>query len=264
MLLINYIIKTIIFINFFNLVYCSTDIKVSIIIPVYNNEKFLDRSIQSVLNQTLQEIEIICVDDASTDKSLEILKKYNEIDDRLKVVHIEENKGPSIARNTGINLAVGEFIGFMDSDDYINKKYFEKLYEYSKNHDIVVGIFVNSTDDINIYAHHEIFKNIEGYVYDSIFRRKFLDDNNIRFPTNVRMQEDKMFRIKCFDNSPRVFEVPDEGIYYYYIHRKGSLWSKSNKFLKNIKKKAIKETRNRNKNKKRQLKKKRNRKKDKI
>jgi len=197
-----------------------------------------------------KDIEIICIDDASTDKSLVILNEYSKKDSRLKVFHFEENKGPSISRNTGINFATGEFIGFMDSDDYIDKKYFETLYKYSKDHDIVNGIFVNSTDNIKIYSHHKVFTRLEGYVYDSIFRREFLDNNNLRFPTNVRSEEDRLFRMKCYEHSPKVFEVPDEGIYYYYIHRKGSLWKKSNKFLKNIKKKAIKETRNRKRNKK--------------
>lgn len=248
MYFINYFLKLIIFINLIVLVYCSTNIKVTIVIPVYNNENYLDRSIQSVLNQTLQDIEIICIDDASTDNSLEVLKKYSKKDNRLKIIHFDENKGPSISRNTGINLANGEFIGFMDSDDYIDKEYFEKLYGYSKDHDIVVGIFVNSTNDIKIYAHHEVFTKLEGYVYDSIFRRRFLDDNNLRFPTNIRLQEDRIFRLNCFDHNPRVFEAPDEGIYYYYIHRKGSLWSKDNIFIKRIKKKAQKETRIRKKN----------------
>ncbi|ORX42257.1 nucleotide-diphospho-sugar transferase [Piromyces finnis] len=213
-------------------------VKISIIVPVFNNEKYLDRSIKSLINQTFKDIEIICVDDASTDNSLNILNKYKMIDNRIKVIHLDINKGPSIARNTGINLAVGNFIGFTDSDDYVDKEFFENLYKYSEGNDIIEGIFVDSTNNSDNYVHHKKFTSPQGYVYDSIFRRKFLDDNNIRFPTNIRIEEDQLFRISCYKLNPKIVNTPDVGIYYYYKRREGSLWKKSKRHLARIDRRA--------------------------
>ena len=102
-------------------------IKVSIIIPVYNVEKYLQKCLESLVNQTLKEIEIICINDGSTDKSEEILKIFAQKDDRIIVVN-KENEGQSVARNVGIKLAKGEFLGFVDSDDWVDLDFFEKLY----------------------------------------------------------------------------------------------------------------------------------------
>ncbi|ORX36972.1 hypothetical protein BCR36DRAFT_588458 [Piromyces finnis] len=133
------------------------------------------------------------------------------IDNRIKVIHLDINKGPSIARNTGINLAVGNFIGFTDSND------------------IIEGIFVDSTNNSDNYVHHKNFTSPQGYVYDSIFRRKFLDDNNIRFPTNIRIEEDQLFRISCYKLNPKIVNTPDVGIYYYYKRREGIIMEKIKK-----------------------------------
>ena len=92
--------------------------KVSVIIPVYNTEKYLKKCLDSVCNQTLSDIEIICIDDCSTDNSLNILKEYTLKDNRIKLIEFKENKGAAVARNTGIDEAKGEYIGFIDSDDY--------------------------------------------------------------------------------------------------------------------------------------------------
>ena len=94
-------------------------VKVSIIIPVYNAEKYLKRCLDSVLSQTLKDIEIICVNDGSTDNSIQILKEYGS---KIKVIN-QENQGLSVARNTGLKEAKGEFVAFLDSDDYYNKEY---------------------------------------------------------------------------------------------------------------------------------------------
>ena len=116
-------------------------VKVSIIIPVYNTEKYLRKCLDSVCNQTLQDIEIICVNDCSTDDSLEILKEYASNDNRIKIINFTENKGVAIARNTAIEQAKGEYIGFVDSDDYVDLDFYEKLYNAAKseNAELVVG-----------------------------------------------------------------------------------------------------------------------------
>lgn len=112
--------------------------KVSVIVPVYNVEKYLARCLDSLISQTLQDIEIICVNDGSTDNSAEILSKYAETDERIKVIN-QANAGVSIARNTAIKVATGEFIGFVDSDDFVEKDFYEKLYNAAKSENAEVA-----------------------------------------------------------------------------------------------------------------------------
>lgn len=101
--------------------------KISVIIPVYNTEKYLKRCLDSIINQTFKNLEIIIVDDGSTDSSPQICDNYAESDDRIRVIH-KTNGGLSSARNAGIDIATGIYISFIDSDDYIDIKYFEILY----------------------------------------------------------------------------------------------------------------------------------------
>lgn len=110
--------------------------KISIIIPVYNVEKYLSECLESCINQTLQEIEIICVNDFSTDNSIEILSKYAERDNRIKIINHEKNKGLGAARNTGMYHANGEYIWFVDSDDFIDNKACQVLYNIAKTDDV--------------------------------------------------------------------------------------------------------------------------------
>ena len=97
--------------------------KVSVIIPIYNGEKYLEECIQSVLHQNLSDIEVICVDDGSTDGSLRLLQEYQKRDDRIKVFH-QENQGVTVARGVGLKLADGEYVGFMDCDDWLEPNMF--------------------------------------------------------------------------------------------------------------------------------------------
>ena len=115
--------------------------KISVIIPVYNAEKYLERCLDSACKQTLQDIEIICVDDCSTDGSFEILKKYSKNYKNLIVIKLEKNQGESAARNAGLSAAKGEYLAFMDNDDEIDLNFYEKLYEKAAktNADIVKG-----------------------------------------------------------------------------------------------------------------------------
>lgn len=108
------------------------EIKISVIIPIYNMERYLEESLNSVLNQTMNEIEIICVDDGSTDGSLEILRRYKENNECLKIL-IQKNQGSGAARNAGIGAARGEFVAFMDPDDYYaDNDVLEYLYTCAK------------------------------------------------------------------------------------------------------------------------------------
>ena len=105
--------------------------KVSVIIPVYNVEQYVEKSIQSVLNQSMKDIEIILVNDGSTDKSGEICDRYGQKEERIIVIH-KENGGLSSARNVGVKAASGDYIGFIDSDDYIESVMYETLYQMAE------------------------------------------------------------------------------------------------------------------------------------
>ena len=139
--------------------------KVSVIIPVYNANKYLERCLDSVKNQTLEDIEIICIDDCSSDNSLDILNEYAKNDKRFKVIHHDINKGESSARNTGINNAKGEYLAFVDNDDTIDINFLEILYDtaLSSKADIIKGeakehknnkIEIRPNDEINKYGKH--------------------------------------------------------------------------------------------------------------
>ena len=114
-------------------------VKISVIIPVYNVEKYLKECLDSVINQTLKDIEIICVNDGSTDNSLNILENYAKKDNRIIVIS-QKNKGLSGARNTGLKYCSGEYVSFIDSDDYVSKDLFELTYNnaISNNSDLVI------------------------------------------------------------------------------------------------------------------------------
>ncbi len=105
--------------------------KVSIVLPIYNVSEYLRKSLNSLVKQTLQEIEIICINDGSTDNSLEIVKEYAKRDNRIVVVD-KKNEGQGIARNLGINMAKGEYIGFVDPDDWVKPDMYEKMYNQAK------------------------------------------------------------------------------------------------------------------------------------
>ena len=129
------------------------DVKVSIIVPVYNVEKYLRQCVDSIVNQSLKEIEIICINDGSTDNSLQILEGYAQRDKRIKIIN-KRNEGLSTARNTGMEYATGEYIGFVDSDDFINEKMYENLYKNAKSNksDIVMCpayVFDNNNPELN-------------------------------------------------------------------------------------------------------------------
>jgi len=209
-------------------------VKVSIIIPVYNTGEFIERSLKSALNQTLKEIEVIVIDDHSTDNTLELVKQF-ESDKRLKIISLNQNVGIGAARNVGMGMAVGEFLGFIDSDDYADVRFFEFLYKYSKDQDLVGGIYVDSTNLSNKYSHHGKKKVIYyGNTYDSIWRREFVNEHNIRYPISREVGEDVAFRRSFMKANPRKFIAPDEGIYYYYKRRVGSAMNFSNDYIKKL------------------------------
>ena len=187
--------------------------KVSIIVPVYNTEKYLCRCLDSLVKQTLKDIEIICIDDASTDNSKNIIKEYEKKYANIKGYYLTINKGAANARNIGLNKSQGEFIGFCDSDDFVDEGYFENLYNQSKTYDLVRGIRL-------IDKRH--CKNEYGCLVPSIIRRTFLIQNNLRFP-NKKVGEDSTLKRWIYNHTNKILEVEDNGQYYHYMKRAGSL-----------------------------------------
>lgn len=192
---------------------------VSVIIPVYNVEDFLETCVNSVINQSVKDIEIILVNDGSNDSSGIISNSLAALDNRIKVVH-KKNKGPSSARNTGIQLAKGEYISFIDSDDWIEPLFLERLYSLaSKNNaDIVnTGITVeflkeNKVETIR-YNEEICLKDkakfglffmelhklkLSNYPVTRLFKRTFLLENKILFETGIHVGEDLIFNLEAF------------------------------------------------------------------
>lgn len=181
-------------------------VKISVIIPIFNDEDFLKECLDSVCNQTLTDIEIICINDGSTDNSLKILKDYAQNDSRIVIIN-QKNQGSAISRNNGLDIAKGEYIGFLDADDlYIDETGLEKMYEtgISNKSDMVSANlkFLTSKRKIIPNPHYDkgtfyYFKNnctinpddygIPFYFYKSIFKREVIE--NIRFPNLLRGQD---------------------------------------------------------------------------
>lgn len=177
--------------------------KITIIIPVYNTENYLRKCLDSVCNQTLSELEIICINDASTDNSLELLKEYSLKDKRIKLINFKENKGAAVARNFGINNANGEYIAFLDSDDYPETdSYYEQLYTKAKqeNADIVKGSYKDSctgaVDNVINARIKEDKNNFCSTYCSAIFKKNFVKENGILFP-ELKDMEDPVFAFKC-------------------------------------------------------------------
>lgn len=206
--------------------------KVSVIIPVCNTEKYLRKCLDSVCNQTLSDIEIICINDCSLDNSLSILNEYASKDNRIKIIDLKNNKGVSFARNTGIAQAQSEYIGFVDSDDFIDLDFYEKLYKKAKEigADAVKGNMrlVCSPKNAEKESFYDINNDIKqnvGYFYHSftsaIYNLNFLKNNDICFPKNLNNFEDPYFSIKAavyYKN----FSVLNN-TYYYYVENEQSL-----------------------------------------
>ncbi len=211
-------------------------VKISIIVPVYNVEKYLPKCLESLIHQTLKDIEIICINDGSTDNSLSILKDYAKNDSRIRIIN-KENGGISAARNSGINAAMGDFLSFIDSDDWIDLDFFEKLYLAAKKYsaDIAAaGIIRISgrrkrvlldfkkeivTDDTN-----EKFRLCDipdkSYTCNKIYRTSKIKDLNILFKDNI-IYEDIIFTPEAVHKLGALITVP--GTYYFYYKRRGSI-----------------------------------------
>lgn len=217
--------------------------KISVIIPCYNVEKYLRQCLDSVINQTLKEIEIICINDGSTDSTLQILEEYAGHDKRIKVIS-QENQGLSGARNTGLANAIGEFISFLDSDDYFLSDNALKtiLKNFTNDVDFVnFGIFLNFESDVKtkikdkdvnpkLSGKIKICENImyqtPVYAWNKIFRKSIIDKYSLRFPVGL-LFEDCVFTYSYLSISNYGYYLNDR--FYSYLIRKNSIMSSLNK-----------------------------------
>ncbi len=211
--------------------------KLSIIVPVYGVEKYIDKCLNSLVKQSLKEIEIIVVNDGTKDNSQKIIDKYvKKYPDKIKS-YIKENGGQGSARNYGLKKATGEYIGYVDSDDFVEKDMYKKLYNKAKenNYDIVVCGNYNVSED---YQNKNIDTFINNYntdleniffgkmaVWNKIYKRDILIKNKLEFKEKV-WYEDLAFTLKAIMNS-NTFAFIDEPLYDYLI-REGSTMNNSN------------------------------------
>ena len=242
--------------------------KISIIIPVYNTSTYLDRCLNSIINQTYKNLEIICINDGSKDNSLDILKKYKEKDDRIVVID-KKNEGVSAARNDGIKTSTGDYITFVDSDDWLEPNAIELLYTtiIRENVNVVRGNYYknytcdkpHSIGDIGDFKNKKLFTTdenfeniidrlidgrIQGYVYLLIIKRECILATSL-FIKELKFMEDLVFYFELFNNIESIYFMSDP-VYHYYINSNSCTQSKEyymrnmyniqkvNKYLKKI------------------------------
>ncbi|WP_080843902.1 glycosyltransferase family 2 protein [Cytobacillus gottheilii] len=220
---------------------------ISVIVPVYNVEKFLDRCIDSILNQTYTNLEVILVDDGSTDRSLEICKNYQACDGRIKVIH-KTNGGVSSARNVGLLSTNGKYISFVDSDDYLEPNCLSILYEalINNNCDIACSnIICESVNgkELNILKYNEsnVIFDVNHYdmynrsVYNKLFSSNCLKTQYgpLLFDESLYYGEDALFTISAFSNAKNIIRLSNP-LYHYVIHENSAMQKFSIKSLTEI------------------------------
>lgn len=223
--------------------------KVSIIVPVYNVERYLAKCLDSCINQTFDDIEIICVNDGSTDRSLSVLEAYARLDDRIKII-AKENGGLSSARNTGVKVAGGDYILYVDSDDFISQIAVESSYKNAveNNSDVVLFDYFLDVPNpqfrnvltINAYGDKYVnspfnIDNIENTVYKytpiaawtKLYKREFLEKNNIVFKEGV-YYEDVPYWAEVLIKANRITYL-NQPLYSYFVGRDGQIMACNDK-----------------------------------
>lgn len=219
--------------------------KISIIVPIYNAEEHLDRCVKSILTQTVEDLELILVDDGSNDNSLNICKEYEKKDQRVRVVH-QENAGVSAARNHGIELAEGKYIGFVDSDDWIESLMYERLLKEAKktNADVIMcdatTVYSNGrtqVDTITQLSINQILKKSDfmpslllemaGSAWRCIYKNnryndKLMQSESLHFPLGVKFSEDRIFNIYAFGYANKICYIK-ESYYNRYMNEKSAV-----------------------------------------
>lgn len=220
----------------------SCNVSVSVIVPVFNAEKTLEKCINSILNQSLQEIEVIAINDGSKDNSLQILHYLRKNDHRIKIID-QDNQGVSASRNNGIRIANGEYVTFVDSDDWIEPNMLENLYLVAKEKNADICKCDCFIEDINghkvldyestkvrelsqVETLRVLFKERGekhfGYACGKLYSKKFLIENNIFFNKEISYSEDVLFVVEAIINSNNIFYIPEQ-LYHYNLLTDNSL-----------------------------------------
>ena len=208
--------------------------KISVVVPVYNVEKFLDQCLGSLVGQTYRNLEILIVDDGSTDGSCSIYQQYASTDNRIKIIK-QKNAGVSAARNNGLKFATGDWVHFMDSDDYLDIDYYEKMMAAvgESNPDMLAGDVISQNSNlynvrykssVALYTPTEKFIQTNALnnctIWRYVFRREFLEKNKLTFPVG-RIFEDMLFIPNAMLQASCVITVP--GANYHYVFNENSI-----------------------------------------
>lgn len=204
--------------------------KISVIVPCYNVEQYVAKCLSTLCKQTLEDIEIICIDDKSTDNTLQILQEFASQDNRIKLFELSENSGVSIARNTGLNAVSGEYIGFVDPDDSVDIDFYEKLYAKAIeiSADIVRGnvrvISAKNGKIENSWFHNTKIDlyNFASAFWSAIYKADMIKKNKIFFPVGITVAEDSVFLTQATLYANKICAV-DSVNYYYLFRRNNSL-----------------------------------------
>lgn len=217
----------------------NESVKVSVIVPIYNVEKYIGKCILSIIEQTYKNLEIILVDDGSLDDSGNIADEYATRDNRIKVLH-KTNAGVSAARNSGLDAATGDFVCFSDGDDYVMPNYVEHLLKLCLTYHADVAYTVDmyttfhnehiANNQVKVITPEDATENILCYkvpigVYSKLFNREFLVKNNIRFLEDVYIGEGFNFNTACFQRANKVV-MSNERIYFYRRDNEASAMTK--------------------------------------
>lgn len=220
---------------------------ISIIVPVYNGENYIERCLDSLINQTYIHIEIIAVDDGSRDNSLNILRKYEEKYSNIKIIS-KKNGGVSSARNMGLKSAIGKYVAFVDADDYCEKEMYKNMINLAIKSDydmICSGYYIDSYDGKKIseikseriiLGHDErekseiLHKACISYCVGKLFKREIIENNNIKFNEKLSMGEDALFTCEYLCNINTIALI--NKAYYHYIRANSQ--SLSTKYVNNI------------------------------
>lgn len=208
-------------------------VKVSVIVPVHNSEKYLHKCVDSLLAQTMQEIEIILVDDCSTDSSRELIKSYvNQNPGKVVPLYLDENIRQGGARNRGMDIARGEYIGFLDSDDFVEPDTYETLYRTANGADMCgADYYIDNGSSLKIFPldygeglemtpeRKLWFIRHSGFFWSRIYRRDFLEEFQLRFPERT-FYEDAYFNFMTALYAHTAIKA--EGKYYHYYQSDNS------------------------------------------
>lgn len=213
--------------------------KISTIIPVYNSEKYIEEALKSVINQTYKPYEIIIVNDASEDATLNKCENLKNLHDNIKIIDLNKNVGVSNARNIGIENATGDYIHFVDADDKIELNMYEEIQKEIKteksdliitgtkyNEDEKITIYYPEKQNINTYQEMSDFmkkhcvsgrRDVFNVVWNKLYKREFIKKNNIKFNEDINFGEDFLFNCECMRKTNSIYVI--DKAYYNYMRR---------------------------------------------